>query len=288
MNHSPTLTPSEEFLKCIKDVSETHDADILYFCGNIDRYYADDFIDCCENPNHRNVLLFLTTLGGDPDGAYRMARFLQKKYETFIIYIDTLCKSAGTLITLGANEIIMSDRAELGPLDVQVLKTDELNQRSSGLDLIQALFYIQEVALDTLEETLERLVEHSDGQISTKSALDVASHIATHIFMPIYAQISPTTLGNNHRSTQIASEYGEKLNRRRGNLKPDALRLLVTSYPSHSFVIDREEAEEELFESVRKPSETEAKLAKHLRLLYQLQDEQTHIINITQEFLADL
>lgn len=269
-------------------MSETHDADILYFCGDITGNYADNFIDCCENPNHRNVLLFLTTLGGEPDGAYRIARFLQKKYETFIIYIDTLCKSAGTLITLGANEMIMSDRAELGPLDVQVLKTDELNQRSSGLDLIQALFYIQEIALNTLEETLVRLVEHRDGQISTKSALDVASHVATHFFMPIYAQISPTTLGNNHRSMQIASEYGEKLNRHRGNLKPDALRLLVTSYPSHSFVIDREEAEEVLFELIRKPSETEEKLAKHLRQLYQLQDEQTHIINVTQEFLPDL
>ena len=209
-NHSPTLTQTEEeFLKCIKDVSEILDADILYFCGDIDRNYADELIELCRNPHHRQVLLFMTTLGGDPDGAYRIARFLQDKYERFTIYIDTLCKSAGTLVTLGADEIIMSDTAELGPLDVQILKTDELNQHSSVLDLMIAFDYLQEFALDTLEETVVRLVDHYDGQISTKSALEVASQVATNLFAPLYAQISPTTLGNNQRSVQIARRYGE-------------------------------------------------------------------------------
>ena len=284
-NHSPILTPEEEFLKCIKDVSETLDADILYFCGDIDRNYADELIELCRNPHHRQVLLFMTTLGGDPDGAYRIARFLQDKYERFTIYIDTLCKSAGTLVTLGADEIIMSDTAELGPLDVQILKTDELNQHSSVLDLMIAFDYLQEFALDTLEETVVRLVDHYDGQISTKSALEVASQVATNLFAPLYAQISPTTLGNNQRSVQIARRYGERLNR--GNLQSDALDWLVIGYPSHSFVIDKQEAVDKLFESIREPSEAEEELAKHLRQRYKLPEEQTIVINITKNFVTD-
>jgi len=281
-NHLPT---SKHFLKSFKDVSEAHDADILYFCGDIEKDYADKLIAVCRDSQHRNVLFFLTTLGGDPDAAYRIARFLKETYEKFTIYIDTLCKSAGTLITLGADKIIMSDTAELGPLDVQILKTDELNQRNSVLDLMIAFDYLQSFSLDTLEETIMRLVENSEGQISTKSALEVASHVATNLFAPIYAQINPTTLGSNQRSVQIASKYGERLNR--GNLQADALKLLVAGYPSHSFVIDRQEAREKLFEVVQNASKTEERLAKYLSQLYDLQNEQTFVINVTKYFITD-
>jgi hypothetical protein len=276
----------DDFLKCIQEVSDAHDADIVYFCGEIDRDYANELIELCQNPHHNNVLLFLTTLGVDPDGAYRIARFLQEKYGKLVIYIDTLCKSAGTLVTLGADEIVMSDTAELGPLDVQVLKTDELNQRDSVLDLMVAFDYLQEFALETLDETLVRLVENSEGQISTKSALDVASYVATNLFSPIYAQISPTNLGNNQRLVQIARKYGDRLDR--GNLQVDALELLVIGYPSHSFVIDRQEAQEALFESVRVPTEYEEKLAIYLRQRYKLQDEQTFVVDVTEQFVTDL
>jgi len=284
-NHLPTSTQQEDFLKSLKDVSEVHDADILYFCGDIEKEYADELIAVSRESHRKNVLLFLTTLGGDPDAAYRIARFLQETYETFTIYIDTLCKSAGTLITLGADKIIMSDTAELGPLDVQIMKTDELNQRNSVLDLMIAFDYLQSFSLDTLEETVMRLVENSEGQISTKSALEVASHVATNLFAPIYAQINPTTLGSNQRSVQIARKYGERLNR--GNLQADALKLLVAGYPSHSFVIDRQEAREKLFEVVQNASKMEERLARHLSQLYDLQNDQTFVINVTQYFVTE-
>ena len=36
----------------------------------------------------------------------------------------THCKSAGTLLALGADEIIMSNLSELGPLDIQLPDRD--------------------------------------------------------------------------------------------------------------------------------------------------------------------
>jgi ClpP class serine protease len=44
-------------------------------------------------------------------------------------------------MALGANEIVMSDFGEFGPLDVQIYKTDEF-ARSSGLDIHQSLHVI--------------------------------------------------------------------------------------------------------------------------------------------------
>lgn len=62
---------------------------------------------------------------------------------------------------------------------------------------------------------------------------------------------------------------------------------LVIGYPSHSFVIDKQEAVDKLFESIREPSEAEEELAKHLRQRYKLPEEQTIVINITKNFVTD-
>ena len=41
-------------------------------------------------------------------------------------FIPRRCKSAGTLLLIGATSLIISDRGELGPLDVQLSKPDEI------------------------------------------------------------------------------------------------------------------------------------------------------------------
>ena len=61
------------------------------------------------------------------------------------------------------------------------------------------------------------------------------------------------------RSLRIASDYGERIGK--SNLKPKALERLLAGYPSHSFVIDREEAGE-IFEKVEEPSEELRRLAE--------------------------
>jgi len=66
----------------------------------------------------------------------------------------------------------------------------------------------------------------------------------------------------------IALAYGGRLDT--GNVKEGALERLAYGYPSHSFVIDRREAER-LFVQVEAPHEEEAALA----LLYEDQISRT-------------
>ena len=99
----------------------------------------------------RNVLLILATFGGDAHAAYRIARSFQKFHKTiqgpnnqptgnrFTVFLSSVCKSAGTILTLGADAVILSDMAEMGPIDVQLRKPDEVGERTSGLTPIQAL-----------------------------------------------------------------------------------------------------------------------------------------------------
>lgn len=125
---------------CIKDISDQHQADLLLYSADIDEENADKLIEAVRKKSSRrsNVVLILASYGGDPDAAYRITRFLKQAYNKFTLFVFGYCKSAGTLIALGADEIVMSDFAELGPLDVQVLRENDF-RRSSGLDLQQAL-----------------------------------------------------------------------------------------------------------------------------------------------------
>lgn len=167
--------------------------------------------------------------------------------------------SAGTLVAIGAHEIVLSDHGILSPLDVQVRKPDELGEMSSGLTMDQAMYSLQAQAFSLFESNLLELKVRSGGQITLKTAMEIAARLTTGLLEPIYAQIDPMRLGEDSRSMKIAEEYGRRLDDTARNLKIGALDRLVAGYPSHIFAIDETEARG-LFERVRAPTEEESAL----------------------------
>lgn len=196
------------------------------------------------------ALLVLATPGGDPHAGFRIARALQHHYDSFDALIPRYCKSAGTLILVGAKRLFLADTSELGPLDIQVKKSDEVVGRNSGLDILQAVTYLRAQAMEGFRSYLHELTQ--EVRLSTKVASDIASNLTTGIFEPIFEQIDPMKLAEMQRAMEIAFAYGERLNVRSGNLRGGGLDRLVTQYPSHEFVIDRREAKE-IFIKVHKP-----------------------------------
>jgi hypothetical protein len=206
----------------------------------------------------QKLCMTLVTNGGDPDASYRIARAIGHHYpEDFRLFVPDVCKSAGTLVTLGAKELIISDRGELGPLDVQIQKKDELFEVSSGLDIIQSLVALQQQVLNAFREYLIEL--RVAGRMGTKIAAQLSSEMACKVMSPIAAQIDPVRLGEHQRALRIAQYYGERLIQKFRNASEDTVEQLLVGYPSHSFVIDRKEART-LFKNVRAPNQKEAVL----------------------------
>src|SRR5687767_8964123 len=122
------------------EVGAAYDADVIIYSGTIEDITADILIGIARQKNRRkNVVLMLASRGGSPDAAFRMARALKRYYKKFILFIYGRCKSAGTVVAIGADEIVISDFGEFGPLDVQIEKQDELFENVSGLNITQAL-----------------------------------------------------------------------------------------------------------------------------------------------------
>lgn len=72
------------------------------------------------------VDLLLHTGGGDVDAADKVATIIRASVGKgkFRVIVPDYAKSAGTLLALGADVIVMSDSSELGPIDPQVIRRD--------------------------------------------------------------------------------------------------------------------------------------------------------------------
>lgn len=243
----------QEFIKQLDGYCEKNQTDILAYLGPINRLGYDRLCDVIPKQPKKNCLLVLCTYGGNPDAGYRIARALSHHYPNdgkLSILVPSYCKSAGTLICTGADSLIFCDRGELGPLDVQMRKQDELIEQSSTLDLLRGINNIQESVLDSFRRYL---VDVNHGtRMSTKTASDIACKLAIGIFEPVFAQIDPQRVGEMNAAMQIAIEYAGRLNERYLNLKPEAINRLASGYPSHGFVIDRKEARD-LFNRIKRP-----------------------------------
>lgn len=244
---------SNEIQEAIDSYAREQDADIACYFGNISRDLTNYIIDTCRTRKLRkNIILLLNTHGGDPNAAYIISRCFQQAYKTrkkgfenesndrgkFTVVIDGVCKSAGTLLCLGADELVMSGNGELGPLDIQLLKEDEISERTSGLTPIQAVKFLEGEAERMFRRTFTSL-KLSGMNFSTKMAAQISTDITTGLFSPIFGQIDPLRVAEVDRSLRIAQEYGIRLDN--GNLKDNKLNALISDYPSHGFVIDREE-----------------------------------------------
>lgn len=231
--------------------------DIFIYLGDITRKGYDQLSSAIEKKIadeklSESVILCISTYGGDPNAGYRIGRALQHYYPNNVsVLVPSLCKSAGTLAVMAANELLIGDRGELGPLDIQLRKAEEMGEHSSGLDIFKAIDQLQERTITAFREYLSD-IKYGSG-ISTRLSADIASQLVNSLIQPISCQIDPLKIGEHQRAMGIALAYGERLKKKSENLKDGTLNKLIVGYPAHGFVIDRSEARE-LFEKVSSPT----------------------------------
>jgi len=116
----------------IKDLQKATNSRLLcYVAGSGAQITRDDTIGLVELlhnvPLGSNIDFLLHTGGGDIDAAEKIVSMLRAavgKEGRFRVVVPDFAKSAGTLISLAADKILMSDSSELGPIDPQFLKRD--------------------------------------------------------------------------------------------------------------------------------------------------------------------
>jgi hypothetical protein len=123
------------------------------------------------------VDIYLETPGGSGETAEEIVRFLHKKFDSVSFVISGEAKSAGTIIAISGDEILMTETGSLGPIDAQM---------KIGRSIVSAYDYIE-------------WIENKKEEAEKQGALNPFD--ATMV-----AQISPGELGSVFHALKFAED----------------------------------------------------------------------------------
>ena len=113
---------------------------ICYVSGSrcvIDENDTMPFVDLLHKiPPNQEIDLLLHTSGGSIDAAEKLMGMMRRHVGAakLRIVVPDFAKSAGTLMVLGADSVVMSDMSELGPIDPQAYFFDKWQPVQNYLD----------------------------------------------------------------------------------------------------------------------------------------------------------
>lgn len=174
---------------------------ICFVCGpraSIDRDDAVFFVDLLYGIDKgvADIDLLLHTGGGDIDAAEKLASLVRSRVGQnghLRIIVPDYAKSAGTLLALGADVIVMSDASELGPIDPQITFDDGRGNRIQHSILSYLAAYdeyssaIQKNASDTVARIMLSKLDPATVKLfqSTKQrALSLAENLLKRGMQP--------------------------------------------------------------------------------------------------------
>jgi hypothetical protein len=196
-----------------------------------------------EIEENRPVALLVESPGGQAEFAYKIARLFQRRASAFTVVVPQWAKSAATLLTLGGSRIVMGRDAELGPLDVQIFDPDK-EEYDSALNAVQSLERLNAFALTAMDQVMQLLL------LRTRKKSDVLLPMVfdhtTKFLRPLLEKIDTIELTRKSRDLKVAEQYAVRLMKNAGYSWSEAGRIaraLVERFPTHGFVIDRQEAE---------------------------------------------
>lgn len=207
-----------------------------------------------------NIDLIIHSSGGDINTAYQIAEILRNHSKKITAIIPLLAKSAATLLTISADEIIMGELAELGPLDTQISEQKKGSRIfNSALNPFKSLEQLQTYALETLDVTAKLIL--SRAEMTVEEAIGHAIEFASRVTSPLFEKLDVEKLGEYSRALSVGKEYGKRLLARYNIIQnqDEILELLVRGYPSHDYIIDYKELKRLGF-NVRYPSDEESSI----------------------------
>lgn len=190
------------------------------------------------------ITFYLYTRGGQTLAAWSIANLILQFCDNFEVIVPSKAHSSGTLICLGANNIIMTKQATLGPIDPSV--NTPLNPAIPGAPS-HVRYSVSVEAINGFIELAKTIGSNSSDYSST-----VLSILASNVH--------PLVLGEVYRTRSQIRMLGKRLLSRHmsgDNLEEDIqkiLSFLCSESGSHDYTIYRDEAKDELRLKVDHPN----------------------------------
>jgi ATP-dependent protease ClpP protease subunit len=82
---------------------------------------VENILRSCEMSNFEGLDLMLHSPGGHPEAAGNIVRACRAYASSFRVIVPNMAMSAGTVLAMGADKIVMSSTSKLGPIDPQMV-----------------------------------------------------------------------------------------------------------------------------------------------------------------------
>ncbi len=199
------------------------------------------------------ISLFLYTRGGSTLTAWTLINLIRQYCDELEVIVPSKCHSAGTIMCLGANRIVMTKQATLGPIDPSV--NTPLNPRVEGGP--------PSAKVPVSVEAIKGYIELAKEELDIKS-----DESMTKILLELSEKVHPLVLGEVYRSRSQIQMLARKLivNQMTESDKIEkVISFLCTDSGSHDYTINRREAKSELELSIEKPDD---ELYSNIKALY--------------------
>lgn len=213
---------------------------IVYFTGDRQPFGARiaedavrplyDHLQSLEFSGRKKLDLFLYSRGGDVSVPWRIASMIREFCDEFNVLVPYKAQSAATLLSLGADNIVMGRKAELGPIDPTLVKA------TAG----EAVAPPQEISVEDVNSFLSFVRERANINDQVALAQMVGNLIS---------QISPLTLGSvNRQSSHIRLVARKLLTSRKEKIDEEKISAIIETLTekiySHGHGIGRREAKD--------------------------------------------
>lgn len=232
-----------------------------------------------ELGKHPQLDLFLYTSGGQTDSVWPLVSLFNEFGEKFNVLVPYKAHSAGTLICLGADTIVMGEAGELSPVDPQTGNQfnpiDDINPKSRRAISVEDVSSYIDFARNP-EKGAER-----SGDEPCRVDINLAFRILAE-------QVHPLAIGGVNRSHKQIRELTRRLLALRHVAEPDRengrldeiVNTLTEGRYSHSDILNRREAQQLIGKDfVRFPDDEEQEL------MWNLFEEYAETISLRKAFV---
>lgn len=182
-----------------------------------------------------SIDLFLYTTGGDSIGGWGLVNLVREFCNKMSVIIPARALSCGTLIALGANELIMGKLGQVSPLDPSV--SSPYNPQAPGQQQLGRM-----TLLPVSVEDMMGYLNLAKEELGLKGEEAIAS-----VVRALSDQVHPLAIGAAYRARQQGSLLATHLLRRHTSdeQKVDKIVTYLTKdLPTHNYLIGRTEAKD--------------------------------------------
>lgn len=228
---------------------------LVYFTGDrqgMETQIATDIIEYFSEHLDKigkveRISLLLYTRGGDTMAAWSLVNLIRQFCNDFEVIIPSKSRSSGTIISLGADDIIMTKQATLGPIDPSI--NGPLNPQNPQAP------NNPEARVPVSVESIQGFIELAKQELSLTNEDNLKD-----ILLSLSEKVHPLVLGNVYRTrTQIQMVARKLLNKQLGEDKKEKIdkiiSFLCSDSGSHDYAIYRNEAKDELGLNIKKPND---------------------------------